>query len=496
MEFKREAYKSFLLVSIAEIFGFTANFLIIFFLSKMFPPEEFVYYPFSIAFLLFFLIFANFGLATAIVQRISIFRADNSANVSKLISEGFKWILIFSFITTLLLFILSDYFEQLYKMPNLSITLKFTSLYLFLLNIINYFDNSFQGLMNFKLYSISYISLNFLRLLIVILNFNLEIPIYLIIGFFTIVAFFQLLVIICFFQFKYKILSKFYIFNKKLSKNLLAYSFFIFLFLLLQYLITNFNQFILAYYISRSELAYYFITLMFIHILCLPIFVIIRLSFPYISHHIQNLKQKNILSIIYNSIFQYGFLIIIPITFYILYFSEFIVILVFGTEYYPVSIYLKVYIFYLFIKMLIVTGEIFLLASDESKKVFKLSALTAISTIILSFLLIPIYYIYGAIFAVIIPYSLYVIYTNIIVKKKNKLKLHSKTILTLIKCLIISFISLFIIALIVLLLKVNLREIRLLIFFSLLFFGLFFSQAIIFKVMILNEIKDFIHFFK
>jgi len=496
MKSKGKAVNNLILTSITELYGFSSNILIIILLSQMFPPNIFVLYPFSTAFLLFFLIFANFGLNTTIIQKLSASK-EKKLIVNKLISEGFKWELLFTMIASLTLFFTAETFEIIYGMPNLSLVLKFTSLYLFFFNLIHYFESSFQGLWNFKLYSLSSIILNSIKLIIVLLNSITKFPIYIIIALFSLTALIHFFFIIVLMQIKYKLISNLFKFDLELAKDLLVFTFYVFLPVLLMYLISNFNQFILAFYIPPTDLAYYFIAFMFIQVLYIPIFIFIRLVIPYASHYMQKKEEKmKYIPILYNSIFKYGLLIVIPISFYIFYFSDHLVILIFGVEYYQASIYLKVYIFYLIFKMISVAGEPFILASGKPKLVFKINSLAAFFTIIMSFLLIPHYFIYGAIISIIVPHSIAILFSIYLVKKENQIKIESKTIKSILIYVLSSICSLLFLLLIIALFKLDLSILIFLIILSGIYYLMYFFPIILSRTITITEIKEFIDLVK
>ncbi|MFX1394339.1 MAG: oligosaccharide flippase family protein [Promethearchaeota archaeon] len=496
MEIKEETFKGFIFITIAQFFGNISNLLIQYLLIILYSPKEYAYFSFAMTFYAFFFIFANFGLGTAIIQFLSSLKDENSGEFVKLISEGFKLVFLFTMIFSLILFFISDLIEQIYKMSGLSILLKYTSIYLFFSNLINYFECTFRGFKIFKNYSISSVTLNFLKLIIVSLNFIVKSPIYFILVQYSIVSFIQFIIILII-QIKSKNLSSFFKFNIKETEKLLTFSVFEFLSLLLSFLSTGFNQFILAYYIDPVELAYYIITLMAIQTLALPMLILGLLFHPYVSYYMQRegVERKNV-ALIYNLLFKYGLLIMIPLTFYVFFFSEVLIVFFFSFRYYPVSIYIRVVIFYLNLLVIEATGNIFLLASNNQKTIFKLTALNALFCLILSIILIPIYYIYGAILSFIIPRSINIILKGYLAKKKNNINLESYVIFSILKYIISSIISIFFLFIIIFILDINLYNFFFLILFSGIYFGVFFALIILFQAISIVEIKDFLKVLK
>jgi len=493
MKNSEDTYKSIFIISFTILFGFMTDIANVYILTRLYLPAEYALYQFSLSFLSFFTIFANFGLSFMITHYLSAEKDSSKETLRAYISEGFKWIFLLSMMFSILLFILSDLFELLYVMPGLGNVLKFTALTLFAANSINYFESVFQGSWRFGLFALSFIILKMLKFIIVLLCYLLKLQIIHIVGLISIVSLIQLIIIIIF-QIKSKNLSQVLKLDRGLTKKIFNYSFYIFLYVLLQYIITNFNQFILAFFVSDAELAFYTMLTWIITNLSILSIILSRFAIPYISHYIKhdNEEAKKKVEIAYNLIIKYGLLSTILINFYFLLFSDYVIILLFGPNYFPISHYLKIYIFYININILDVTGGYFLWASKQTKLVYKLFTITAIFTIILSIILIPFLYIYGAMIAIIIPNSIYVLYSNHLVMKQNKLKFNPNVIRQLIKCIFSAALILIILYFFNLLFQINLNMILMLILISGIFIGSYFILILLLKVIKLSEIKNFI----
>jgi O-antigen/teichoic acid export membrane protein len=433
--------KNFVLTLITELIGFSANVIIIYILSHLYSQTEFSSYSFSFTFISFFMIMANFGLGSTIIQSVAAKKDQDKEGVQKLVTEGFKLIFIFSAITSLILFIISNFVNSIYNIPDLGIALSFASIYLFFSNLILHFENVFLGIWLYEYYALSKIIFNTLKLMIIFLNFIIRLPIP------TILALYALLSMIHFLIFfiiviKLKYIKKMFSFDFKFIQRILKVSVFMFLPGVFLYIINNFNQFVLAFVITPSEFAVYSITLTIIQIVSLPIIILSNLVFPYVSYYMLKKEEggKNVQSI-FNLTFYYGLLIMIPVTIFIFMFSDQIVISIFGTAYYNASIYIKVFIFYLNFKMIDILGGHFLWAANKPKLVVKLYGITALFTVILSVILIPLFFTYGAILAIIIPHIAYIIITLNKVKKMNNIQFYSRMSLSLIKFLFSSILS-------------------------------------------------------
>jgi len=146
--------------------------------------------------------------------------------------------------------------------------------------------------------------------------------------------------------------------------------------------------------------------------------------------------------------------------------------------------------------MIDVAGGHFLWASNESKLVFKLYTITAIFTITLSLILIPLYYTFGALISIMIPHSIYTIYSIVLVKRRNNIKFDSRMSFSIFKYLI-SALTVFLLLFIPnLFFTFNLYNIVILILFSGIYFSIFFILILLLRAVTITEIKDFINILK
>ena len=490
MEIQEKIFKNFILVIITEVVEIISNFLILYILTHIFPPDLYVYYSFSIAFYSFLVIFANFGLGTTIIRNISTLDMNKSEKIKELISGGFFLVIVFSIIPSVLLFLFSNYIEQIYNLPSMAVNLNFISLYLFSSSIIFYFECVFQGIKKYKFYTISKVITNISKLSIVLSSLFLNFPISFILQLFAVSSLVQAITITIFIQLKFKSLSIFMFLKKKKIVRILKFAVFVFFPVLFQYLFSQFNQFILAFHAKPAELAQFIITLIIIQSLSVPLFIFSRFIFPYISSYMQNYeKNRKKIYIAYNYVFKFGLLIMVPLSFYIFCFSENIIIIVFGNQYINIAFYLRYFAFYLNILILDSAGAIFLWASNKPKLVFKLSFFTTTLTIIMSVLLIPFYYTYGAILSIIIPRSIYIIYSVTIVRIKENIKIKKDVAVSILKYIASSIISIISLFFIILIYKLNLSNLLIFIIVSCCFLGEFFLFCLIFKGIKISEIS-------
>lgn len=492
MSISEKTFKNFVLILISESVAFFSNFAIIYIITQLYSPSELASYSFAFTFISFFAIFASFGLGATIIRNLSAQKDQEKGNIHKLITEGFKLIFLFSSITSFFLFITSIFINQIYHIPDLGIILSFASIYLFFFNIILYFENTFLGIWLYKYHALSKIVFNSLKLSIVLLNFVIHLSITVIMALYALLSLIHFLFFLII-QVRLRFITKVFSIDSKFIKKILKFSAFIFLPEILLFIITNFNQFILAYYISPYDFGVFTITLLIIQIVSAPILIFSKLVFPYVSYYLPREKEngKNIQNI-FNLTFYYGLLIMIPLTIFFFIFSDQIIINIWGVGYFDASIYLKIYILYLNFKMIDLVGGSFLWASNKPKLVFKLYAITAFFTIILTLILVPLFLTYGAITAVIIPHIAYIIVTVTIVKKMNKIQFSFSTKISLVKFLLSSIVSGIITQFLIVILKMNYYNIINLIFLSGFYFGFTILFLLITKAIQFNQIKELV----
>ena len=199
---------------------------------------------------------------------------------------------------------------------------------------------------------------------------------------------------------------------------------------------------------------------------------------------------------IFKSTFYYGLLIMIPITIFFFVFSDMIVVNLFGMVYYDASFYLRLFIFYLNFKMIDIVGGHFLWAANKPKLVFKLYGITAIFTIILSLILIPFFFAYGAILAIIIPHIIYIVITLSIVKRANKIQLNSIIKISLIKFILTSIVSSLVVQSLILIFNINIYNFYSLIIMSIVYFSCAVLLLLATRAIRLDQIKDLVKFLR
>lgn len=474
------------------ILHFIINFLILYILVNLFSSAEYALYTLSITFYWFFLLIATFGMEP-LITRLLTNEQNKSERFQKIISTSQLILIFLSLLVFIFLFISADFFEFLYKMPNLAISLKSISFFLLFSNMINYFEIVLRSFNKFKLYAISIISLNSMKLIIVILNFYKIIPIYTIFSIFALISFIHFIILMIYFQVKYKSLNHLFSIDLILSKEILKSAFIVFLPLLFSYISQKFNIFILAYYISSSELSIYYIACRFVDLISLPVMILNLVILPIASKYMQNQKDKNYkITRLFNIFLKMGLFYMIPATILTFFLSDFFIMILFPLEYIVSSSYVRIFLFYLNIRIIGVVGPNFLYAENQIKTVFKLTAVTAISILLLSLVTIPFLYSYAAIFSIILPQSIYLIYSVFLVKKRNKVKLDSNLLSTLSKFIGSGLLSLIITYVIHIILKFNLSNFIQLAIFCSIFVILYLLLTFIMKAIDSKILKSFL----
>lgn len=492
MSIIRESMVALISSAIAVILHFFINFLIIFILVNLYSSSDYAFYSLAFTFYWFLLIIATFGMEPVIIRVLSV-EENSIERLQKIISIGFRWILLFSLLTAFFIFLSADFFEYLYQMTGLALTLKFLSFFLFFTNIINFFEIVLRGSKKFTLYAISSISLNIIKFCIVLLNYYIILSISTIIGLFALSSLIHCIILSLYIQNKYRALNKLLSREIDLTKNIIKLSFIVFLPLFFSYICQRFNVFILALYVSNSEFSIYNIALLSVDIISIPVIVFNLIILPIVSKYIQIKDPKeNKVQQLYNLFLKIGLLYMIPITILFYFISDYYVMILFPPEYIPSSSYLRCYLIYLNIRIIGVVGPNFLYAANQVKTILKLSGITAINILILSLILIPIFNSYGAIISIIIPQSIYLIYTVYIVKKREKIKLDSNLISSILKFIISGVISIFLFNFFTILLNVVLNNFFYLSIFCMLFGISFLGLIFLMKAVDMNTIKNLI----
>jgi len=483
----KESLNAFIKSSIALISFYLINFLIIFLLINLLSINDYAYYALAFKIYYFLLLISTFGMEPVVIRLILGKKERRETNQT--ISHCFNWILLFSILIFLFLFFSADLIEFLYDMEGLGTILKFLSIFLFFTNIINFFEIVLRGIGKFTLYVISNVGTNILKLIIILFNFYEPLFIPMIIGLFALISAIQFIIMIIFMQKSYKILSYLSIRNFFSKVYILKSAFIVFLPLLFSFLSQRFNIFILAYTISNYEYAIYDLTLFLIQIISLPIFIfnviIIPLASKYYQYHEKGKKEINKL---YQIIIKIGLFYMIPLTILLYFIADYIIMIFFPLEYLTSAFYVKHYLIYLNITIVGVVGANFLYASDQAKMVLRLLSVTSLTILILSFVLIPIFKTLAAIYAIIVPYSIYLITSVLIVKKKNNIRLKKDFYLFIFKLLVSSILSILTIIIINFIFGLNLSYLIHLALFISLYYLFFLTFSILLRVIRLNQI--------
>ena len=492
MSISGRTFNNLLLIIITESLVFFSNFIIIYILTHLYNPSEFASYSFSFTFISFFLIISNLGLGSTLIRYLSSQKDQEKENLQKLITEGFKLILMFSTITSFILFLISKFINNIYNLPDLGIILSYASIYLLFTNLIAYFESTYKGLWLFKYYALSKIIFNLVKLTVILLNCIFNLAISTIMALYALISFIHFLTFLII-QIRFKYIDNFFSFDLKFISKILKFSLFVFIPELLLFTIINFNQFILAYYLSPSDFAVYSITIIIIMMVSLPIIFFSNLVFPYVSYFVPKEEEngKNVENL-FNLTFYYGLLIMIPTTMFFFFFSEIFVVVVFGMDYINAALFLKLFIFYLNFKMIDILGGHILWADNKPKLVSKLYALSAFFSIILSLSLIPYLLTYGAILAIIIPHIMYIIITINIVQRTYKIHIWLEIKISVVKIIGSSIISAIITQVLLINLNGYINSIKNLIIISLFYFIFVIVILLITKAIRFSQIKDIV----
>ncbi len=226
--------------------------------------------------------------------------------------------------------------------------------------------------------------------------------------------------------------------NIPITKDILLYALPLLLTSSLYFLILQGPLVILAARTSSTEVAYLNIPLKLAEVLSLPAYSISLVCCPFFATQNQIDESRKWL---YVKISKYILFFYIPISLFLLLLSKDVIIIVFGTAYERASSVLVVFSLYIpFFALANFSGTVldFLGIARQKSLVFALFTGIAIA---LSIVLIPVLRETGASLAIVIPYTLFSIYTIIVSSKKCRVNV-TNYFSHLVKLLLISGLSL------------------------------------------------------
>ncbi|WP_337090721.1 polysaccharide biosynthesis C-terminal domain-containing protein [Proteus terrae] len=162
------------------------------------------------------------------------------------------------------------------------------------------------------------------------------------------------------------------------------------------------NQFIINYFLGPTELTYFSLPIKIIDGVSIIITTYVAAVFPYLVSNIKS-KPINYAALQYfNNITKIGLLL--SIIFY--FFSEEIIFLLFGEQYYLSVTVMKIYSIAIFFNFIFISSGKWLIATDKIKLTARRNILAFFINIVLSLVLVPLIGINGAAIASLIAWAI------------------------------------------------------------------------------------------
>ncbi|WP_337239543.1 oligosaccharide flippase family protein [Proteus faecis] len=162
------------------------------------------------------------------------------------------------------------------------------------------------------------------------------------------------------------------------------------------------NQFIINYFLGPIELTYFSLPIKIIDGVSIIITTYVAAIFPYLVSNIKNKSINYAVSQYFNNITKLGLLL--SIIFYL--FSEEIIFLLFGEQYYFSIKVMKIYSIAIFFNFIFVASGRWLIATNKIKLTAQRNILAFIINIVLSLILVPLIGINGAAIASLIAWAI------------------------------------------------------------------------------------------
>jgi O-antigen/teichoic acid export membrane protein len=375
-------------------------------------------------FVLFFYLFKDLGFGTATIKYISEFNVNKENNLIKsIISYTLTIQLISSGIVVGAFLILSNVLANYYfKDPFAAIILQFLSIML----ILNVFDDllkkCFQGFQEMFYFSIMEFVKNLLTLSLILVffyyNFGLFSPIYA----FVLVGPLMFVIFLPFFLKKFNFFKYKNKYSKSLLKKLTYFAIPSVLTLVGAKFIGYIDVLLLTYFKSLAEVGVYSVVLP-TAILCLYLGRSIALVMLPMVSELWTKKEYDKVSLGIRLLQKYVFLIIIPLVFTLIAFSELFLRISFGVEYIQGTLALQILLVGVIFYTLARINNNVISGTGNPKIVTKVITYSALINLGINLILIPKYGINGAALATAVSYIFAFVFSNIKLSKIVKTRL-------------------------------------------------------------------------
>ncbi len=425
MDYTKRALKGAAIVLIMYLLSGFVGYLFRLFIARNLTPIEYGLFYAVFSFVMFFSLFTDFGISSAVVRFIPEFQVKKRFDLIKnSVLFTFIFQCVISAIIAFVLYLISNwlainYFHNTQAEPILKIFAV-----IFWLSCFNIFTASFQGFQKMLAYS----SMNFLKMLsillitIVLSYFGLRVmsPTYAYLLGYLIVVVISLIIFFRVFPgfFKYKTKT-----DKSLIKKLFKFGISVTLSSLSYMVISYTDTLMLTYFKTLSDVAFYNIampiSMILIWFLAHPLSAILL---PMASE-MWSKKNKISLKNGVETIHKYVFLAMVPLALIMMSFPEIVIRVLFGDAYVSVSTALQILAFGMIFYSIAYINSNILSGIGRPEIITKIMAFVAVSNIVFNFILIPRFGVVGAAIATAISYIMMLVLTSIMLRKYIRLKI-------------------------------------------------------------------------
>lgn len=416
-------------------------------LARSLGPEDFGLFYSVLTFIIFFLFFRDLGLGPSLVKHIAKFRVNKeNDNIKTAIFSVLNFQIISSIIIGIIFFVLSEYLAINYfknkaaeKILNLLIIYVLSSIFFIVIK------GFFRGFSRMLLFS----SVEFVKNLIVLIltliflkyNFGVISP-----ALAYVLVTFILIIIYLPFALKIFPITKHKIVNyKTTTKKIVLFGMPLFATSFADKIIGYIDTILLTYFTTLVEVGVYNVVLPSALILMYVGSAVGATAFPIVAELWEKKDLKRLREGI-NLIYKYLFLIVIPPTLVIFYYSSFLISTLFGVKYSSGSNPFKILLVgVIFFSLALVNNNI-ISAIGKPKTVAKITFISAMINLFLNLLLISKFGMIGAAITTTISYFVSLILSTMFIKKKLGIEINiinwlKQFILGIIFILILSYFS-------------------------------------------------------
>jgi len=409
---------------LAQVISFGFGFIISVLLARWLGPESYGLIPLTMTIITVFGIFADFGVGPSSSKYISEYRARDIGVVKSIVKDGFILKLIFGSVVSTICFFSAGLIAEFMHVPRLLSLLQISSIMLFFMSFLRFFDSLFQGFQRLEFTTLTSFFQNITKLV-----FSLGL-VYLGYGVVGAIAGFTIASVIT------ALLASVIVFlglynrlpapssNKYMGRNILKYS--------MPLAVTSISYFIymqsdilmLGYFTTSLEVGFYSIAQQIINTALLPCTALLTAITPMIAYlYGKNDKESRETSgKLFDYSIKYGLLLMIPMVFGIVALAEPAVSIIFGERYIRAALLLSLLSVYLIPRAIGVVGSSYLVGAGRAGIIAKLTAITAVSNFILNLFLIPQYQAIGAVASTLMTHSAYIGISVFMAKKIYKIQ--------------------------------------------------------------------------